>query len=139
MKTLAIRSALLVAFIASLLFGPFDSPAGDILWTTAMALIFTFATIYLTGLARTFISTTLVVVTAVAPFVILCRIALPGHGSWSASAQYVAHTLFQFNTLHGLELFIPSAVAIVLMLLFGRRVSPTGAPKSALTTSSEAV
>jgi hypothetical protein len=139
LKTLAIRSALLSAFILALLFGSFESSAGDIIWTTVMATAFTFAVIYLTGRARIFISTALVAITAAAPFAILCRIALPGHGTWSASAEYVAYNIFHFNTLHGLELFIPSAVAIVLMLAFGHRAGPTGAQKSALITASGAV
>jgi hypothetical protein len=134
MKKLAIRLGLLLALLVAFILDPFHGQVGVLLWGTITASVFAFAVIFLAGRAPIFIVTALIAVTVAFPLVILCAIGLPAYGSWSKSAAQLVHNMRVYDPYHGLYMLVPTFVAIVLMSLIGRYISPNNSVRDFQST-----
>jgi hypothetical protein len=124
MKNLAIRIALVFAYLIVSSLMPFNGILGATLWDTFAALTFAFAILYFTGKASIFVPAVVLLVSLVFPLVILCEIGLLMYHSWPESAKNVVHNLLTLNPYHSFYMLIPTITATILIRFVGKRVGP---------------
>jgi len=114
LKNPGIHFALVLAYLIVSMLVPFSSLMAILLWNSAAAMAFAFATTRLVGRSPLFIPSVVLLVTVAFPFVILCLIAMPMHHSWQASAKAVAISMLTLNPFHSLYMLVPAGVAVGL-------------------------
>lgn len=128
LKDLGIRFALVLACLVVSMLMPFSSLIAILLWNSAAAIAFAFATSHFVGRSLLFIPSVILLVTVVFPFVILCLIAMPMHHSWQASAKAVAISMLMLNPFHNLLMLFPAGVAAGFAYFYrGRQGISSGA------------
>jgi hypothetical protein len=123
MRKLAVRLLLSVAYILAEMLSlllPFSGPNLAAIWSTIVGLALAFAAVYFTGRATVFVATVTFFVSALLPFLVLCRIGMPAYGTFSASCATVLLHMQHNNILGAFQLVVPVVVATIGAWLLGR-------------------
>ena len=119
MQKLLVRSGLTGLYLLADMLSVFlpSGPYFSVLWGVFVAICFAWAVVHFTGRAAAFIAIVTFVVSALLPFLVLCRIGEPAYGAFAASCATVFSSLQHYNFLGAFALVVPVVIATACSLL----------------------